>query len=49
MEILCYSDSYLRECKSQVQDRNDHDVIFDQTEFYPGAGGQPSDHGKLVW
>tara|TARA_Y100000782_G_scaffold89508_1_gene97609 strand:+ start:173 stop:877 length:705 start_codon:yes stop_codon:yes gene_type:complete len=49
MEILCYSDSYLRECKSKVQDLNDHGVILDQTVFYPGGGGQPSDHGKLLW
>ena len=49
MEILCYSDSYLRECKSKVQDLNDHGVILDQTVFYPGGGGQPSDHGKLIW
>ena len=48
MEILCYSDSYLRECKSKVQDLNDHGVILDQTVFYPGGGGQPSDHGKLI-
>ena len=49
MEILCYVDSYLRECKSKVQDLNDHGVILDQTVFYPGGGGQPSDHGKLIW
>ena len=49
MEILCYSDSYLRECKSKVQYLNDHGVILDQTVFYPGGGGQPSDHGKLLW
>ena len=49
MEILCYADSYLRECKSKVTDVNDHGVILDQTVFYPGGGGQPSDHGKLIW
>ena len=49
MKILCYVDSYLRECKSKVQDLNDHGVILDQTVFYPGGGGQPSDHGKLIW
>ena len=48
MEILCYSDSYLRECRSTVKDLNDHGVILDQTVFYPGGGGQPSDHGKLI-
>ena len=49
MEILCYADSYLRECKSKVTDVNDHGVILNQTVFYPGGGGQPSDHGKLIW
>ena len=49
MEILCYVDSYLRECNSKVTDVNDHGVILDQTVFYPGGGGQPSDHGKLIW
>ena len=48
MEILCYSDSYLKECKSKVMEVNDHGVILDQTIFYPGGGGQPSDNGKLI-
>ena len=48
MEILCYSDSYLKECKSKVMEVNDHGVVLDQPIFYPGGGGQRSDNGKLI-
>ena len=47
MNILCYKDSYLKQCESQIIDVNDMGVILDQTVFYPGGGGQPSDSGFL--
>ena len=47
MDILCYKDSYLKQCKSKVNEVNDYGVILDQTVFYPGGGGQPSDKGIL--
>ena len=47
MDILCYKDSYLKQCKSKVSEVNDYGVILDQTVFYPGGGGQPSDKGRL--
>ena len=47
MDVLCYKDSYLKQCKSKINEVNDHGVILDQTVFYPGGGGQPSDKGIL--
>ena len=47
MNILCYKDSYLKQCESKIIDVNDMGVILDQTVFYPGGGGQPSDSGIL--
>jgi len=32
---------------SGLDDQN-HGLILDQTAFYPGGGGQPSDHGWLI-
>ena len=49
MDILCYKDSYLKECKSTVIEVNELGIVLDQTVFYPGGGGQPSDTGKLIY
>ena len=48
-ELLCHSDSYIREFSALVTgvDENANAVILDQTAFYPGGGGQPSDFGFL--
>ena len=29
MDILCYKDSYLKQCKSKVSEVNDYGVILD--------------------
>ena len=46
-EILCYSDSYLREFDATVTEATPKGVVLDRTAFYPGGGGQPSDSGVL--
>ena len=47
-EILCYSDSYLKEFDARVIDSTPKGVVLDRTGFYPGGGGQPSDSGALM-
>ncbi len=47
-EILCYSDSYLKEFDARVIDSTPRGVVLDRTGFYPGGGGQPSDSGALM-
>lgn len=27
----------------------DHGIVLDRSAFYPGGGGQPPDHGVLLW
>jgi misacylated tRNA(Ala) deacylase len=48
-ELLYQTDSYLRTFEATVSaiDAENHGVILDQTAFYPGGGGQPSDSGAL--
>ena len=47
-DILCYSDSYLREFDATVTGVTPKGVVLDRTAFYPGGGGQPSDTGELI-
>lgn len=51
MTVLLYqTDSYLQTftaCVTAVDPEN-HTVILDQSAFYPGGGGQPSDVGTLT-
>lgn len=50
MTMLLYlTDSYLNEFKAVVSAVNteNYGIILDQTAFYPGGGGQPSDSGKI--
>ncbi len=47
---LFHEDSYLRSFTSRVSghDQQNHGLILDETAFYPGGGGQPSDHGWFL-
>ena len=47
-QILCYSDSYLREFHATVTAVSPKGVVLDRTAFYPGGGGQPADTGALT-
>jgi len=48
-ELLCHTDSYLKEFDARVVDVNaaEHAVALDRTAFFPGGGGQPCDEGRL--
>lgn len=47
---IFHDDSYQKSFTARVIDHNEenHGVILDQTAFYPGGGGQPSDDGWLI-
>lgn len=50
MTLLLYqTDSYLKEFDAIVTaiETDEHAIIFNQTVFYPGGGGQPSDKGWI--
>ena len=47
-DLLCYTDSYMREFDAMVTDASPKGVVLDRTAFYPGGGGQPSDTGELI-
>jgi Ser-tRNA(Ala) deacylase AlaX len=48
IELLCLTDSYLKECDATVIEANGKEIILDKTLFYPRGGGQPTDTGKIV-
>jgi len=51
MTILLYqTDSYLRSFDATITKlaQDNQGIILDQTIFYPGGGGQPSDSGKII-
>ena len=44
---LYHQDSYIKEFEAMVTESLDNGVVLDQSAFYPGGGGQPSDIGIL--
>jgi misacylated tRNA(Ala) deacylase len=48
MTIELYEEnSYIKECEAQIVSVNERFVVFEQTIFYPGGGGQPCDRGII--
>jgi misacylated tRNA(Ala) deacylase len=42
-------DQTLREWGAVVLTAGDDGIVLDRSAFYPGGGGQPPDHGVLLW
>ena len=43
------ADQTLREWDATVLESSPEGVVLDRSAFYPGGGGQPPDHGVLLW
>jgi misacylated tRNA(Ala) deacylase len=43
------ADQSLRVWDATVLDSSPEGVVLDRSAFYPGGGGQPPDHGTLLW
>ncbi|HVO37187.1 MAG TPA: alanine--tRNA ligase-related protein, partial [Candidatus Acidoferrum sp.] len=49
-KMLYYQDQYMREFEAKVVKVIDDElVVLDQTCFFPEGGGQPADHGRLMF
>ena len=49
-ERLDLADPTLREWECTVVGVDpDRGIVLDRSAFYPGGGGQPPDHGVLLW
>src|SRR6202021_3709017 len=42
-------DQTLREWQGTVLETSADGIVLDRSAFYPGGGGQPPDHGVLLW
>lgn len=43
------ADQLVREWDATVLATGPDGIVLDRSAFYPGGGGQPSDHGVLLW
>jgi misacylated tRNA(Ala) deacylase len=43
------ADATLRDWDATVLDASAEGIVLDRSAFYPGGGGQPPDHGVLLW
>jgi misacylated tRNA(Ala) deacylase len=43
------SDQTLRDFEAVVLDSTPEGIVVNRSAFYPGGGGQPADHGVLLW
>ncbi|MFF4619273.1 alanyl-tRNA editing protein [Nonomuraea jabiensis] len=43
------SDQVLRDFEAVVLEATPEGIVLDRSAFYPGGGGQPADHGVLIW
>ena len=46
---LYWESSYLKEIKTKIVDIRNSDILFDETIFYPGGGGQLHDTGYMKY
>jgi misacylated tRNA(Ala) deacylase len=46
---LDLADPDLREWQCAVLHSGEDGIVLDRSAFYPGGGGQPPDHGVLLW
>ncbi|WP_327585861.1 alanyl-tRNA editing protein [Nonomuraea sp. NBC_00507] len=43
------ADQTLRDFEAVVLDATPEGIVLNKSAFYPGGGGQPADHGVLIW
>lgn len=48
-ELLFRDDAYLHACEAEVVAAGPGGIVLSRTVFYPRAGGQPGDTGRIVW